>query len=82
MVFTPPFPSPARGGQGGVKQKTPTDKCRGSEYYSKSTGYAITIPERSLYATTNIYLLTDSLVHKFAGEYLYKQIFFARSSFY
>lgn len=46
-----------------------------------STGYAITIPERSLYATTNICLLSDSLPHKSAGESVYKQIFFQNQAF-
>jgi len=68
--------SPFRG-SGGVT-KNPDKICRGSEYYSKSTGYAITIPERSLYATTNICLLIDSLHYKFAVEYIHKQIFFTR----
>ncbi len=50
-------------------KKTPTS-LSGFEYDSKSTGYAITFPDRSLYATTNICLLVDSFCNKFAGEYL------------
>jgi len=62
----------------GLKQKTPTGIVGVLNIIQNSTGYAITIPERSLYATTNIYLLFASLYYKNAGEYLYKQIFFAR----
>lgn len=75
MKNHPAYQLPFRG-LGGEVTKNPDNICRGSEYYSKSTGYAITIPERSLYATTNICLLPGSLYYKFAGENCYKQIFF------
>jgi hypothetical protein len=54
---------------GWVGNKKPQHICRGFEYYSNSIGHAITIPERSLNATTNICLSSDSLFHKFAGEF-------------
>jgi hypothetical protein len=49
------------------KKKAPAN-CRGFEFISKSIGYAITIPVKSLYATTNICLLLDSLLCKDGRE--------------
>jgi hypothetical protein len=62
------------------KNKSPDKLCRGSEYYSKSIGHAITIPERSLYATTNSDCSPVSWYYKSEGESVPKQIFFKASA--
>jgi len=59
-------------------KKAPAN-CRGFEFISKSIGYAITIPVKSLYATTNICLLLDSLLYKDGRELYLNQNFLKKN---